>query len=323
MHSKPSSARGFTLIELLVVIAIIAILAAILFPVFAQAKTAAKKTASLSNLKQQSTAVQIYMGDSDDVFPLAFAPNAPAGDYSWNYFIPVPATMLAASEPTWKRNGAEVFVYNSIMPYMKNLDMLNCPGGVKLSTTGSYGPSSGIPPAINNHVTYTYNGLLNGYGSSGVTSPSKLTVFWHGQGKRSLRGLGYATPWLVCNNSNAPCVYVPPKTGCAAGNNGEQGGYTTRTGAGTGNKQGVNIFNNGIIISYADTSAKFKKLGTPSSDVNQRTDPRTDPWARYDANSSPRGRYWDQFNCHPYFFRPDFDFSTAEPAVYFDGGADP
>ena len=61
---------AFTLIELLVVIAIIAILAAILFPVFAQAKVAAKKTQSLSNLKNIGTATQIYMGDYDDMWPI-------------------------------------------------------------------------------------------------------------------------------------------------------------------------------------------------------------------------------------------------------------
>ena len=58
--------RAFTLIELLVVIAIIAILAAILFPVFAQAKEAAKKTQSISNLKQIGIAWTLYLGDSDD-----------------------------------------------------------------------------------------------------------------------------------------------------------------------------------------------------------------------------------------------------------------
>ena len=61
--------RAFTLIELLVVIAIIAILAAILFPVFAQAKMAAKKAVSISNVKQLALANQMYMGDADDFFP--------------------------------------------------------------------------------------------------------------------------------------------------------------------------------------------------------------------------------------------------------------
>ena len=64
--------RGFTLIELLVVIAIIAILAAILFPVFAQAKLAAKKTSDLNNHKQLSIGMFTYMTDNDDTFPSAY-----------------------------------------------------------------------------------------------------------------------------------------------------------------------------------------------------------------------------------------------------------
>lgn len=62
--------KAFTLIELLVVIAIIAILAAILFPVFAQAKEAAKKTQCVSNMKQIGTGFAMYMGDADDVWPV-------------------------------------------------------------------------------------------------------------------------------------------------------------------------------------------------------------------------------------------------------------
>ncbi|MDX2066300.1 MAG: prepilin-type N-terminal cleavage/methylation domain-containing protein [Fimbriimonadaceae bacterium] len=62
--------KAFTLIELLVVIAIIAILAAILFPVFAQAKAAAKKTQSLSNVKQISLGQMLYIADFDDIFTL-------------------------------------------------------------------------------------------------------------------------------------------------------------------------------------------------------------------------------------------------------------
>src|SRR2546429_8509984 len=60
---------GFTLIELLVVIAIIAILAAILFPVFAQAREAARKTSSLSNTKQLGLGVMMYVQDYDEMYP--------------------------------------------------------------------------------------------------------------------------------------------------------------------------------------------------------------------------------------------------------------
>lgn len=61
--------KAFTLIELLVVVAIIAILAAILFPVFAQVKEAAKKTTCASNLKQLGVAMALYQGDFDDAYP--------------------------------------------------------------------------------------------------------------------------------------------------------------------------------------------------------------------------------------------------------------
>jgi prepilin-type N-terminal cleavage/methylation domain-containing protein len=71
-----SRTSGFTLIELLVVIAIIAILAAILFPVFAQAKAAAKRTSCLSNARQVGLALKMYLTDYDDTMPLYYAYNS-------------------------------------------------------------------------------------------------------------------------------------------------------------------------------------------------------------------------------------------------------
>lgn len=79
---RPSA--GFTLIELLVVIAIIAILAAILFPVFAQARNKARQTVCLSNQKQISTGFQMYAQDYDETMPYArsYCSNTPANDYT-------------------------------------------------------------------------------------------------------------------------------------------------------------------------------------------------------------------------------------------------
>lgn len=88
MNQRKSSLAAFTLIELLVVIAIIAILAAILFPVFAQAKEAAKKSAAISNSKQITLGVIMYAGDYDDTaVPLTNGPDGTNGfsgvPYTW------------------------------------------------------------------------------------------------------------------------------------------------------------------------------------------------------------------------------------------------
>jgi prepilin-type N-terminal cleavage/methylation domain-containing protein/prepilin-type processing-associated H-X9-DG protein len=84
----PASRRAFTLIELLVVIAIIAILAAILFPVFAQAREKARAASCLSNMKQISLAFLMYNQDYDETFPRSvFLPN-PAGSNTFTDIIP-------------------------------------------------------------------------------------------------------------------------------------------------------------------------------------------------------------------------------------------
>lgn len=77
--------KGFTLIELLVVIAIIAILAAILFPVFAQAKEAAKNTSFLSNAKQGALGNLMYCSDNEDNFPLIWQNTDPTGNGEWSW----------------------------------------------------------------------------------------------------------------------------------------------------------------------------------------------------------------------------------------------
>jgi prepilin-type N-terminal cleavage/methylation domain-containing protein/prepilin-type processing-associated H-X9-DG protein len=107
--------KAFTLIELLVVIAIIAILAAILFPVFAQARAKARQAACLSNTKQMGLGAMMYAQDYDEIMPETGwqGPCSPAGDApqtaSDNFFSGVYAFPLA------------------VMPYQKNYGILVCP----------------------------------------------------------------------------------------------------------------------------------------------------------------------------------------------------
>ena len=101
--------RAFTLIELLVVIAIIAILAAILFPVFAQAKEAAKKSACLSNSKQIGLAIMQYLADYDDTYPQAY------------YYKNNTATTNGGSA------GGYITWTVTTQPYVKNHQLFVCP----------------------------------------------------------------------------------------------------------------------------------------------------------------------------------------------------
>ena len=121
--------RAFTLIELLVVIAIIAILAGILFPVFAQAKRAAKKTVCISNLKQAGGAIALYMGDSDDVFPAAL-------DASDKY-----ASDIWSSNPEWKARIEKMpMLQDALLPYMKSKETFHCPSDVGAEVLDNHFP---------------------------------------------------------------------------------------------------------------------------------------------------------------------------------------
>ena len=114
--------KGFTLIELLVVIAIIAILAAILFPVFAQAREKARQTGCLSNVKQIGLGVQMYLQDYDEYVPRnAFAdpPRVAEGAHFTN-----------CSSPRWM---------DVMQPYVKNTQLHNCP-------SDPFAPISGTLP---------------------------------------------------------------------------------------------------------------------------------------------------------------------------------
>jgi len=154
---------GFTLIELLVVIAIIAILAAILFPVFAQARAKARQAACLSNLKQIGLAVMMYTQDYDEVYPQT----------GWQGPCTNPADGVTAGDQFW--SGIYAFPIAS-SPYIKNWQIFSCPddqykGGwakvgsycyeaqlLAIKMPGAYAGMNSVPGAMEKVFPLSYAG---------------------------------------------------------------------------------------------------------------------------------------------------------------------
>ncbi len=121
--------RGFTLIELLVVIAIIAILAAILFPVFARAREKARQTSCLNNCKQMGLAVMQYVQDYDETYAfcsITYATTAPRPFYGGS-----------STSHTWPE---------MLYPYVKNVQIFRC-------------------PSVGNYLSYGWNANLGYWGT--------------------------------------------------------------------------------------------------------------------------------------------------------------
>lgn len=139
--SSAKTRRGFTLIELLVVIAIIAILAAILFPAFAKAREAARRSSCSSNLKQIGIGMMQYTQEYDEKYPLA------------RYYI------AAGNETNWGQR---------LQPYLKSTDLFKCPSNPDNGNIMGYGVSpdnpgisAGFPQGVRQiPVSYAMNFMI-------------------------------------------------------------------------------------------------------------------------------------------------------------------
>lgn len=179
---KPKSA--FTLIELLVVIAIIAILAAILFPVFAQAKAAAKKTQALSNMKQIALAQAMYTNDSD-------------GTTVWGWWW--------QTEP----NGFFTHWVQRVLPYAKNNDVFSDPVGPKVKPAKmdatAHEWASGGNLALNWHIaggasesTFERPAEMVVLAPTGVSAPGQWVTAGSGE---LIRAASTFSPWTQFDDS--------------------------------------------------------------------------------------------------------------------------
>ena len=180
--------RGFTLIELLVVIAIIAILAALLFPVFARARGAAKQSACLSNLHQVGTAMTLYMADSDDLFPWAVDNSDKEHPEMW------------ASFPDFQSQIPQMpLMQEALQPYAKSKEIFHCPmdSGSKVlddhfplafDATPSQFAKYGSSYLFRTEITFKHSS------STSLSDPVNLNVLfdgaghWHGSGPRAEAG---------------------------------------------------------------------------------------------------------------------------------------
>jgi prepilin-type N-terminal cleavage/methylation domain-containing protein/prepilin-type processing-associated H-X9-DG protein len=142
--------QGFTLIELLVVIAIIAILASILFPVFAKAREKARQSSCLSNTKQMVIAVNSYAQDYDELLPTE--------DYAYG------------SPPDGNTPGVDGSWRGAIMPYCKNAQVFLCPS--HKPAAGTWGVFDGRYNDCGMNASYCINDGHQGLtGQSGSPSP--------------------------------------------------------------------------------------------------------------------------------------------------------
>jgi prepilin-type N-terminal cleavage/methylation domain-containing protein/prepilin-type processing-associated H-X9-DG protein len=221
--------RGFTLIELLVVIAIIAILAAILFPVFAQAKLSAKKAADLSNIKQMGLGVVMYMGDFDDLGP-GNTVGTTTGNGSIYYGENLPLGFL---DPQF--DGLAIWT-RSMDTYLKNKDMVQSP--VDASPTGAGWSWTG--KAECGKTSYFLNAAVSAASQTQIPEPANLIMF------RSHR-MSHRMPFMM------PHVYG------SAGNL----AFATWAGNSRDPNDGMdNTFGQGQNVTWADGHAKYKRSGT-------------------------------------------------------------
>ncbi len=147
---------GFTLIELLVVIAIIAILAAILFPVFARARERARQTSCLSNVRQLSLAMIMYVQDHNERFHLS------------QYTLPD-----TAPESAW---------FRAIMPYVRNEQLFICPSDGETNSAQWNKEGSAWDQTATFPLSYTINDMLNNQTLARVIHPSETGLFMDGDG---------------------------------------------------------------------------------------------------------------------------------------------
>ncbi|AIE85491.1 prepilin-type N-terminal cleavage/methylation domain-containing protein [Fimbriimonas ginsengisoli] len=284
-----SKARAFTLIELLVVIAIIAILAAILFPVFAQAKAAAKQTSCISNVKQMNLGMIMYSSDSDDLLPMALHDTATPIATS----PPPDAALLAQTNDkcwTWADDGNSppqgcFWTWGeSTYPYHKATQIFRDPGGSNANGNpgvANYGANfalTGIPLWNPAHPKPTSTTSLDDIANKVLISESGNYLV----DNNTFRVPGWGAFNYVpgeCTNGFGKSTSASPELDCISG---DPSGWDAANVAKIASDLSKGRHAGGVTVGWADGHAKSIKISALAGKRGAAWCPTTkdgNPWA--------------------------------------------
>ena len=212
---RQTGTRAFTLIELLVVIAIIAILAAILFPVFARARENARRASCMSNLKQIGLGIMQYTQDFDERYPGGFE-----GTMS-------PVTYVTQSKTGWpgrlfSTNGTRnrVCWMDMIYPYVKSVQIFQCPSQPDSNAATSYASSYGYSGAISGYDNdhYALGSAQRNIGNplSSIQRPAEVGMVVDFQSAYNIQNLPY---FFASDAAGIIAGNYPPRTPHFTGTN--------------------------------------------------------------------------------------------------------